>query len=358
MESPSDKPHEPTARKLEKAREKGEVVRSNDVSVAASYAGLLVALALFGTLSVDRLGLVLAAVLDHANALALITFEGHPASALAPVFMGVATWLAAWFALPMLCVMAVLAAQRGILFTPSKLNFKASRINPIQNARQKYGRRGLFEFAKSFTKLAAFSVCLGLVLVDNREVVVGAIHASPAQGAAMLGRLGVEFLAYALAVAVVIAAADYLWQRQEFLRQNRMSHKDLKDEMKESEGDPHMKGVRRSKAQAIAMNQMMADVPKSDVVIVNPTHYAVALSWSREPGTAPTCLAKGKDEIAARIRALAMEHAVPVHSDPPTARALFAVVEVGDEIRPEHYRAVAAAIRFADTMRRKARPRS
>ena len=115
-----------------------------------------------------------------------------------------------------------------------------------------------------------------------------------------------------------------------------------------------MKQQRRQKGMEIAASQMMAEVPKADVVIVNPTHYAVALAWSRDPGSAPVCVAKGVDHMARTIRELAHEHGVPVHSDPPAARALHVGTEIGAEIDPAQYRAVAAAIRFADTMRRKA----
>lgn len=118
-----------------------------------------------------------------------------------------------------------------------------------------------------------------------------------------------------------------------------------------------MKGQRRARAQEIATNRMLLDVPKADVVIVNPTHYAVALKWSRSKGSAPVCVAKGVDEVALRIRAVAETARIPVHSDAPTARALHATVEIGREIAPEQYRAVAAAIRFADRMRRAARSR-
>lgn len=105
------------------------------------------------------------------------------------------------------------------------------------------------------------------------------------------------------------------------------------------------------------MNRMLADVPKADVVVVNPTHYAVALQWNRRAGRAPVCLAKGTDEIAARIREAAAAAGVPIHSDPPTARALHAVIDIGREIRPEHYAPVAAAIRYAERMRKRARDR-
>ena len=131
-----------------------------------------------------------------------------------------------------------------------------------------------------------------------------------------------------------------------------MSRKELTDETKNSEGDPHMKQQRRQKGVSIAMNQMLADVPEADVIIVNPTHYAVALKWDRLSPGAPVCVAKGVDLVAARIRERATEAGVPIHSDPPTARALHATLEIGQQVPHDHYKAVAAAIRFADRIRK------
>jgi len=156
-------------------------------------------------------------------------------------------------------------------------------------------------------------------------------------------------------MAAMIGAVDWMWEWAQHQLKNRMSRQDLMDETKSSEGDPQMKQQRRSRAQAIATNQMLADVPKADVVIVNPTHFAVALRWDRVGGDVPVCVAKGVDEIASSIRAAAAEAGVPVFSDPPTARSLHASVEIGAQIQPDHFRAVAAAIRFADMMRDKVR---
>jgi flagellar biosynthetic protein FlhB len=172
---------------------------------------------------------------------------------------------------------------------------------------------------------------------------------------AMLAQLGMEFLIIALLLALPVGVVDAVFQHAEHIRKNMMSRQEIQDEVKDSEGDPHVKGQRRQKGQQIAMGQMMADVPKADVVIVNPTHYAVALQWSREKGSAPKCVAKGVDEVAAAIRRVANEHAVPIHSDPPTARALHATIEIGEEIMEEHYAPVAAAIRFAEAMRQRAK---
>jgi flagellar biosynthetic protein FlhB len=204
-------------------------------------------------------------------------------------------------------------------------------------------------------KLCVISAVLAIFLSREAEAILGLMHLSPGMITAELSRLLTGFLMVVLAVSLSIAAIDYVWQYFEHIRKNRMSHKELRDEAKESEGDPHLKGERRRRGMDIATNRMLADVPKADVVIVNPTHYAVALKWSRKKGAAPTCVAKGVDEVAARIREAAAEAGVPVHRDPPTARALHATVEIGREIGADHYKAVAAAIRFAERMRARAR---
>ena len=184
---------------------------------------------------------------------------------------------------------------------------------------------------------------------------IGTLYLAPALSSALLMRLLINFMMLVLIIAAVTGGIDFFWQRAQHIRQNRMSRKDLIDESRDQDGDPHMKAQRRQRGYDIATNQMLADVPKADVIIVNPTHYAVALKWNRASRQAPICLAKGTDEIAARIREKAAEAGIPIHSDPPTARALHASIEVGQEIRPEHYRAVAASIRFAEAMRKRAR---
>jgi flagellar biosynthetic protein FlhB len=161
----------------------------------------------------------------------------------------------------------------------------------------------------------------------------------------------VQFLALVFVVKLSIGAIDFFWQRAEHLRRNRMSHKEMRDEHKQSEGDPHAKGERTRRGREIASNRMLDAVSEASVVIVNPTHYAVALKWSPTDLGAPVCIAKGVDEIAARIRERAEQAGIPIHSDPPTARALHATVDVDQEIHAEHYGAVAAAIRFAEAMR-------
>ncbi|WP_338014606.1 EscU/YscU/HrcU family type III secretion system export apparatus switch protein [Rhodophyticola sp. CCM32] len=232
---------------------------------------------------------------------------------------------------------------------------KLSRISPLSNAKNKLGAGGLFEFAKSSAKLVIYSVLLAAFLWARSDQILSAIYASDGQIMLALCQLVMAFLAFVFLIALLVGAVDYLWQYAEHQRKNRMSRQEVMDETRQSEGDPHLKQQRRQRGYDLAMNQMLRDVPGADVVVVNPTHYAVALKWDRGRGTVPICVAKGVDEIAGRIREIAAENGVPVFHDPPTARALHAVIDIGAPIAPDHFRAVAAAIRFADAIRAKAK---
>ena len=351
----AEKSHEATPQKLLDARKKGELAKSNDLLTAAAYAGLLAALLLSGEAGIKNLGSALMILMDQAHSLGPLFLSGGISPALGGLLFAVASTLAPFFVFPAIAVLGAVFAQRAMVFAPTKLQPKLSRISPISNAKNKFGRSGLFEFSKSFAKLCIYSIILALFLNTRLTEMISAVQTSPHLALALMAELCVAFLFIVVLISCAIGGIDAVWQHFEHLRKNRMSRKELMDETKNSEGDPHLKQERRQRAMAIAQNQMMGEVPNADVIIVNPTHYAVALKWSRAPGTAPTCVAKGVDEIARTIREAGIEAGVPIHSDPPTARALFATTELGEEIAPEHYAAVAAAIRFAETMRKKAR---
>ncbi|WP_341367489.1 flagellar type III secretion system protein FlhB [Yoonia sp. BS5-3] len=351
----SDKQYEPTQKKLDDARKKGEIAKSADLTTAAAYGGFLLVCMTIGPAALIGLSTALSAMLGQSHDLALAFFAGSGTALSAGILSEVFWGTAPWFVLPAILALLTLIAQRAVLFTPSKLAPKLNRISPISGAKNKFGRQGLFEFVKSTSKLVIYSVILGFFLAAQMDRILGSIRLSPGMIVAELGRMVAGLAAIVLLVALVLGGIDFLWQRAEHIRKNRMSRKEMTDEHKQSEGDPVMKQQRRQRAQEIAMNKMLADVPKADVVIVNPTHFAVALKWDRMTDAAPICVAKGVDEIAARIRELAHENAVPLHSDPPTARALHASVDIGQEISPDHYQAVAAAIRFAEAVRKKAR---
>lgn len=356
-EQEDDKSFDPTDRRLERAREQGEIARSPDVLATAAWAGLLVAAMLGGPGTLLALGALGQALLAGADHVAMQVMSGGRA-AVQPILMTLSIALLPLFLAPAGAVLLALLAQKSLIFTPEKLAPRLSRLSPLAAARQKFGADGLFSFAMSAVKLLAVSCALVLHLLACADEIAASLSLSAAAGVSLMLRLMLEFLMIVLAMAAVFGLIDFFWQRHQHLKRNRMSRQEVMDEMKESEGDPHAKGTRRQRGQDIALNRMLQDVAKADVVIVNPTHYAVALRWKRSDKHAPVCVAKGVDEIAARIRERAAIAGIPLHSDPPTARALFAVVEVGQVIRPEHYKPVAAAIRFAETLRqhRKGKP--
>ncbi|MEB8387668.1 flagellar type III secretion system protein FlhB [Rhodobacteraceae bacterium KMM 6894] len=350
----AEKTHEPTQHKLDEARKKGELARSADLTMAGAYVGFLITGLAAGAYSVTHISTQLMVLMEQADSLSSLIFDGHASAPVGGFLGAIALGLIAWFTIPAGMALLAVFAQKAMVFAPDKLTPKVSRLNPISNAKNKYGLSGLFEFAKSFVKLVVYSIVLGFFLTWRMPEMAGAMYAEPRGIGALMGRVIVEFMMVVCVVALVIGVIDFMWQHFDHTRKNRMSLQDIRDEVKKHEGDPHMKQERRMRGQQIASEQMMADVPRADVIVVNPTHYAVALKWSRSPGAAPECVAKGVDHMALAIREAAMKHGVPIRHDPPTARALYATTKIGEEIDPDHYRAVAAAIRFAEDMRRRA----
>jgi flagellar biosynthetic protein FlhB len=352
-DSDDDKPYEATDRKLAEARRKGQLPFSADLLTAAGYVGFAGFAALAGAGALSASGAVLQTALE--SGLRAGVAPGDAMALLRQSLVALVPSLSIWFVVPAAAALLAIAIQGGQVFAPTRLAPSWNKISPLSTLRQRFGAGGLVEFIKGLVKAIIFTAMLGLYLWDQLPVIIATVALDPRQAVAVMFRsvLDVAFLAAGL--ALVVGIFDLVWQRIHHLIRNRMSRKELEDELRESEGDPMLKGQRRQAAVAIAMNQAAAAVPKADVVIVNPTHYAVALAWDRGSGRPPICVAKGVDEVAVRIRQIAAENGVPLRSDPPTARALHATVEVGHEIPRHHFKAVAAAIRFADRVRGKGR---
>ncbi len=357
-QSGQEKSHDATPQKLERARKKGELVRSQDAQTFVAYLGLSAAILLAGGWGAMFLGETLMAFLARPEELSSI-FQGPAASPMAlQIFGRVGSAMAPFILAPALLILLLLISQRAIVVAPEKLLPKISRISPISNAKQKYGPHGLMEFLKSAIKLTAVGGVLALAVTTEIDRLPGYVRIEPRQLAHLLEDQFWNIATGVLVLAFGLATVDILWQRHSHMRRMRMTHQELRDESKQSEGDPHMRAQRRDRGREIANNRMLNDVPTADVVIVNPTHYAVALKWNRAPGTVPVCVAKGEDELARRIRVRAEQADIPIHQDAPTARSLHALVDVGKAIEPEHYKAVAAAIVFADKLRAEQRERT
>src|SRR6056297_2617456 len=341
-----DRPHEATPEKLRKAREKGEAPQSKDLLTTAAFAVIVAGMVFWGVDLVRHVGGGLRVFLADPMA-----FSAAP-TAMAALFQ--ALWLPVVLLLLVPVAGALLAAatQRNLFFAAARIKPRWSRLSPLANAKQKFGPPGWVEFAKTLFKVLVFCAALAYALYGELERLAGLPRFSAQTVFGEGGRLAGLVLQIGLAVAVPIALADLFWQRYEHLRKQRMSHKELRDEVKDAEGNPEVKGRRRQRAVSLATQTMLRDVAEADVVVINPTHYAVALHWDGSEQSAPRCVAKGADMLAIAIRDRAQDNGVPVRQDAPLARAIFATVEVGEMIRVEHYAAVAAALRFAQLVRR------
>lgn len=352
-EEQGDKTFEPTQKRLEEARRRGEVPHSADLTTAMAYGGFLAAALSLGAGSLLALGDQLTTLLAQATSLSETAFAGGPQPLWGATIAGTvgATW--PWFALPAALALLSVIGQGAVVFAPEKLAPKGSRVSPMAQFGQRFGQDGLVEFAKSLAKVAIYAVVLGRLVWAATPRLLEMVGQDPGAATLVLLDLLAELLVGLCLVAIAVGLGDLVWQRMRFTARNMMSRREVTDEMKESEGDPHVKGQRRQRGIAIAMNRMLVDVDTAHVVIVNPTHYAVALRWDRAGGRAPHCVAKGVDDVARAIRERAALAGVPIRSDPPTARALHASVEIGAEVGRGDWRAVAAAIRFAEKLRTK-----
>lgn len=350
----AEREHEPSQRRLDEARKRGDVPRSADLTTAAVYGGLLIALFVTGAAAVQKATSAGMVLLEQSDRLAPMILRAGRAPT-AGMLASFAVPFLPLLVLPLIAALLTVAGQRGLIFSPEKLEPKLSRISPIAGFGQKFGREGLFAFANSLAKMVMVCILVFVLVAQHADALLLSLQLSPAQSILLLFEIITQFLLLAFLSTLVFGGFEYGWQFLQHRRRNRMTRQEVVEENKDSEGDPHMKWQRRQRGREIAMSRMLQDVARADVIVVNPTHYAVALKWRRGDKSAPICLAKGVDDIAARIREKAAEAGVPIHRDPPTARAVFATVEVGSPIRPEHFKAVAAAIRFAEAMRKKSK---
>lgn len=353
----AEKSFEASSRKLSELRKKGEIVRSTDLLIGLSYLGLCASLYLFGSQIFQYAWSILYGSWDQMCAGVSISCKPKLDSLISQGPSASALVFVSFIALSFCFVALGLIATKGIVFTPKNLAFKMSRVSVLQNAKNKFGAKGLFEFFKSFCKLLIYSTFCYFFVVGNIDAILGLVYYDDRTSLSVGFALILKLIVLLTVVAILFGALDYFWQYSHFLKKNRMSQKEMRDEHKESEGDPHFKHQRMSRAREIALSHMLKDVADTDVVIVNPTHYAVALKWSRQAGSAPVCLAKGVDHVALKIREAAKEAGVPIFEDPPTARALYANLDLNEEIDPEFYVPVAAAIRYASEIKEKVRNR-
>lgn len=339
-----DRTEPATPRRIERAREEGQVALSRETVALGTLAGGLV---------------VAAAALPPLGAEALRAMRGvFEGAGHALVWQGAAAEIARIGALAIAAgaggaalgaAAATLLQTRGLV-APRLLRPQLARISPRAGLRRLAGAEAAIELARTVLKLGAVGAALWWAVPRDLAPIAAALHLSPAGLAAATAAAGGRILAAGLAAFALVAALDLLFVRLRHLRQLRMSRQELREELRESEGDPQVKAKLRQIRQARSRRRMLVAVRKAAVVVTNPTHYAVALAYERGSTAAPRVVAKGVDALAARIRAEAERHGVPVVSNPPLARALHGL-ELDAEIPVEHYQAVAEIIAFVWRLR-------
>lgn len=350
----SERTEAPTPRRREEARRKGQVAKSIEINSAAILLASFWLLSVLGPGSVESLRVLmqrsftaLAAPVfmpgTH-NATADLTFNSVRAGGLA---VGQLTLQAVTPLLGtlMLVGIAVNVAQVGIMFSQEVFKPDFNRVNPWSGLKRIFSKRGLVELLKSLLKLTVIGFVVYTTLRDNSLTLASTSRMSLAAAAGSLTQVAISVGLRVSAAMLVLAAADYLFQRREFDKSLRMTRQEVIEEMKRYE-NPQLKARIRSRQRQLAMNRMMAAVPKADVVITNPTHLAIALVYEHGKMRAPQVVAKGERLVAERIKEKAREHRVPLVENKPLARALFKTVEIGQEVPLDLYQAVAEVLAF------------
>lgn len=345
-----ERTEEATPRKLQQAREQGQLAKSTDLSSALDLTFATIAIGTLGTLTMTGLTSVMRRAFEDSSSFIDPTSIGpvlratarDGAIAILP-FLGVA----------MVGALVSQYLQVGFLFTMKPLEPKFDRLNPVNGFGRLFERRNMIKTLVNAVKLFAVMLVAYFVLSRDAHKLVMLAQMSAIGAMKMIGDLALNLAISLLAILLIIGAIDYSYQRWQFHRDQRMSKDDVKDERRSMEGDPEIKAKRFRMARQIALQRLNSAVPKADVIVTNPTHFAVALKYDQKKGRAPIVVAKGADEMAQRIRQIALIHQVPIIERPPLARALYAGVKVGQEIAPEFYQAVAEILAYVYRLDRK-----
>jgi flagellar biosynthesis protein FlhB len=349
-DSDSEKSEDPTQKRLDEATKRGDVVSSHEVSTWFVLAGGTLVLSTFSGSVVTDLQTTMRGIIANVHA---IPSDDGPA--LLKVIGNIELRVLAALAIPLLVL--VLAAiggnlvQHHLIWSAEALTPKLSKVSPIKGLQRLFSKQALVNFIKGLLKLSLLGAVMAALLWPKRQQLAALVSQDPVTLLPFTRSLSLDLLGPVVAILAIVAGADYLFQYRQWFNRQKMSRHDMKEEFKQAEGDPLVKGKLRQLRQMRMKKRMMAAVPKASVVITNPTHYAVALQYERGM-TAPVCVAKGVDAMARKIREIASAHDIPIVENPTVARALHATVEIDQEIPPEHYKAVAEVIGYVMRLRR------
>jgi flagellar biosynthetic protein FlhB len=345
----TERTEDPTFKKLDEAVERGDVAKSQEVNTWFIIAGGTLILLSFSDRMSGGLQATLRGLIANAHS---IPVDGR---GIISVTAKLGTEILAAVALPFLILALAAVAgnmvQHRLVWSVEGLTPKLSKISPMAGFKRLFSKQALANFVKGLVKLALIGAVMAALLWPQRYRLEGLVATDPAAILPLVRSLALTILGAVVAILAVVAAADYFFQYRVWFERQKMSLRELKEEYKQSEGDPAVKGKIKQMRYVRMKKRMMAAVPKASVVITNPTHYAVALQY--EPGmNAPLCLAKGIDAIALKIKEVAGKHSIPIVENVALARALHAAVEIDEEIPPEHYKAVAEVIGYVMRLQR------
>jgi flagellar biosynthetic protein FlhB len=348
----TERSEDPTQKRLDEALERGDVVKSQEVNTWFVLAtATLILLSFSGSMS-SAILTMLRGILANAHG---IPVDGRGLVQTMQA-LGIATVAAVALPFGLLALAAVAGnvIQHRLVWSAESLKPKLSKISLGAGFKRLFSKVALANFVKGLVKLALIGTVMTVILWPKRRELDGLVTMDPAVVLPLVKSMSLELLGTVIAILAIVAAADYLFQYRTWYNRQKMSLREMKEEFKQTEGDPAIKAKIRQLRQQRAKKRMMAEVPKASVIITNPTHYAVALQYDKGMN-APVCLAKGLDNLALKIREVAAAHDIPIVENPPLARALHATVEMDEEIPPEHYKAVAEVIGFVMRLRGAAR---
>lgn len=344
-----DKTEAPSARRLARAREEGRVAISRELQTLSVLGVAVLALVMLVPLQAERFVVRMQGLMENA---ARIDISGGGAlTVLREAFQSCAAMAGPVLLAAAAGTIVMTIVQTGFLLRIEALMPQPGRLSPMKGLARLFGGETAVEGLKSLLKFTAFAFAVWHALVGLFPLLLRSEGWDAATLASQMIRLTLHAALLVLAVQVAVTLIDLGWVRYKHQAELRMSRQELRDEYRESEGDPHVKGRIRKLRRQRAAKQMMAEVAKATVVVTNPTHYAVAMVYESGSKAAPRIVAKGMDELAARIRAVAQDNKVPVVSNPPLARALY-VLPVDAEIPREHFQAVAGIIAYVWRLRR------
>jgi flagellar biosynthesis protein FlhB len=345
----TERSHDPTLKHLDEALKRGDVAKSQEVNTWFVIAGATLIVMAFsgpmtGSIMTALRGLIAHSHeidVDGAGFLSLIARLGRT------IIGAVATPLL----LLVLCAIGGNLIQHRLVWSAEGITPRLAKVSPIEGFKRLFSRQALVNFAKGLVKVGIIGAVMTALLWPERDRLQGLVAIEVPAILPMARSLSLKLLATVVAILAIVAALDYFYQYRRWFERQKMSQRELKEEFRQTEGDPAVRGKIRQIRMTRMRKRMMAAVPTASVVITNPTHFAVALRYERGMN-APVCVAKGTDLIARKIREVAQEHNIPIVENAPLARAVHATVEIDQEIKPEHYKAVAEIIGYVMRLNR------